>query len=129
MVGAYPFVDPDGRPSSPSCSTTRDTGQIWDAYAWDELPEATLSLALYFTFFNHAVKDASWVQKYRVNVQLQGLTVAGEGTRAGRGCRLTPRPSCCSAPSGRGREPRILPSPGGALQAHRRDPHVHGDDR
>lgn len=80
MVGAYPFVDPDGRPFLPFVLYhARDTGQIWDAYAWDELPEATLSLALYFTFFNHAVKDASWVQKYGVNVQLQGLTVAGEG--------------------------------------------------
>jgi len=82
FVGNYPFRTATGTPFLPFVLYhARDTGQIWDSYDWDELPEATLSIALYYTFFNHAVKDASWVQKYGVNVDLQGGSTVGDGNQ------------------------------------------------
>lgn len=79
-VDSYPYVDGRGRPFLPFVMYhARDTGRVWDSYTWDELPDATLAVGLYYTFFNHAVKDASWVQKYGLNVELQGSNAVGDG--------------------------------------------------
>lgn len=79
MVNAYPFIDAEGRPFLPFILYhARDNGKLWDPYAWDELVSGTLAVALYYTFFNHAVKDASWVQKFGINIELQGANADGE---------------------------------------------------
>jgi len=80
LVGAYPFRDSQNRPFLPwVLYHARDTGQLFDPYAWDELPAATLAVGLYYTMFAHAMKDASWVQKYALDADLQHLRSEGQG--------------------------------------------------
>ena len=81
MEDDYPFRDAEGAPFLPwVLYHAQDTGMIWDAYSWDELVSGTLATGLMFTLFAHAVKDASWVQKWGLNVQLAGMEATGEGS-------------------------------------------------
>lgn len=78
-AGTYPWVD-DGEPYLPwVVAHARDTGETWDYRYWHELAQATYAIALCWTFWMHALKEASWDQKYAIDLVLQGLSAKGQG--------------------------------------------------
>lgn len=89
--GPYPWTDADG-PFLPWVIThARDTGKMWEPRYWHELAQATYSIALCWTFWLHALKEASWDQKYAIDVMLQGLSSKGSG--AARRSKVTVDPT------------------------------------
>ena len=54
----------------------------WCAYDWSTLVEAALDVAILWTCWQKWVLDASWAQRYVVDLVLQGLTVTGSGAGA-----------------------------------------------
>jgi len=70
---AYRFRWEDGRPYLPWVRySAEDTGKMWDTYGWNELVWATLDLGLLMTFYLHTSKNASWDQKFGLDVMLAG---------------------------------------------------------
>lgn len=90
-AGPYPWTDADG-PFLPWVIThARDTGKMWEPRYWHELAQSTYSIALCWTFWLHALKEASWDQKYAIDVMLQGLSSKGSG--AARRSKVTVDPT------------------------------------
>lgn len=76
----YRWVDPDGRPYLPwVLYHAADTGQMWDSGEWHELVQGTYAIAMLWTFWIHALKEASWEQKVAIDLVLQGTRTAGSG--------------------------------------------------
>lgn len=76
---AYPVVD-GGRPVLPWVLYHAErTGKLWDAFEGIELFEGALKVALFWTFWGHIVKDASFPLKYAVNGVLGGTTASEHG--------------------------------------------------
>jgi hypothetical protein len=90
---AYPYRRRDGRPVLPVVLYhAENTGHLWDPYTWSEVVEGSLTAALLFSFFTHAMRQASWPQRYGVNIRVPGAeTVDVEG--AGRRQRLPTDPA------------------------------------
>mgnify|MGYP003319858144 CR=1 FL=1 len=90
---AYPFRRRDGRPILPAVLYhAENTGQLWDPYNWREVVDGSLQVAVLFSLWSHAVRQASWPQRYGVNVRVPGLdTVDIEG--AGRRQRIPTDPT------------------------------------
>lgn len=80
-AGKWSWFSPiDGRPFLPWIIThAADSGRMWDARAWHELIQGTYGIAMCWSFWLHALKEASWDQKYAIDVMLQGLKAAGSG--------------------------------------------------
>ena len=56
------------------------TGKLTDSYEGIEMIDATLDVAMLWTFWLHDVKDASWPQRYVLNAILRGESIdGGEG--------------------------------------------------
>lgn len=80
---AYPFRHSGGGPFIPySLYHAERTGSLWDAWTGREQVEGSLTLACLWTFFLHAVKQASWPQRYSVGAILRGATAEGEDMAA-----------------------------------------------
>lgn len=79
----YPYINPiTGEAFLPYVIYhAQDKGEVFDACGWHELVYGTLELALLWSFFIHVVKDASWAQKYGVDVSLAGLSPSESGKR------------------------------------------------
>jgi len=76
----YSYIDDDGRPFLPwVLYHAEDTGRLFDCYGWNELLSGTYELALLWSYWVHIVKDASWAQKYGINVRLSGTSLSGDG--------------------------------------------------
>lgn len=70
---AYPFTDADGIPLLPYVTYRAAlTGSYWDAFTGRELVETSLQLGVLYSFFMHCVKDASWPQRYAVDMEAKG---------------------------------------------------------
>lgn len=84
MAGHYPYVDLEsGVPYLPWVMYhAEDTGGLWGWGEWSELVHGTMDLAVLASFWIHSVKDASWAQKYGLNVRLRGMSTAGQGKAA-----------------------------------------------
>lgn len=85
---AYPYQDDRRAPILPyvlyHAGGLRD--RLWDWLRGVETVEATLDLAVLYTFLGHVMRDCSWPQRYVVNAQPMGMDTesAGEaGARAG----------------------------------------------
>lgn len=90
-AGLYPWVH-EGKPFLPwVIYHAADTGRGWDPREWHELVQATYGLAMLWTFWLHCVKEASWDQKYAIDLVLQGLSRANAGT--GGASRVTVDPT------------------------------------
>jgi hypothetical protein len=78
----YPYIDPTSQaPFLPYVLYhAQDTGKMWGYDYWSELVDATLDVALLTTFWKHVVKEASWQQKYGIDVELQGQSIVDSGT-------------------------------------------------
>lgn len=85
---AYPYRKNDevGTPVLPYVLFhAESTGRLWDAFAWREVVEGSLSSALLMSFFTHSARQASWPQRYAVGVRIPGaeiLDMEGQGRRA-----------------------------------------------
>lgn len=51
------------------------TSMLWDAFHGRELVEGTLQAGLHWTFYSHALRNASWPQRYMVNCEIASDTV------------------------------------------------------
>lgn len=82
---AYPFRRKTGRPILPAVLYhAENTGGLWDAYNWREVVDGSLQVACLFSLWSHAVRQASWPQRYGVNVRVPGLDavdIEGAGRR------------------------------------------------
>lgn len=76
----YRWVSPlDGRPYLPwVIYHAADKGEMWDHREWHELVYGTYILAMLWTFWLHGTKEASWEQKYIIDLMLQGLSTKGK---------------------------------------------------
>jgi hypothetical protein len=58
----------------------QDTSEPWDAYAMAELVHAALDVAILWTAWGKVVLDASWAQRWVIDLMLAGLSVANAGS-------------------------------------------------
>lgn len=77
---AYPWVV-DGRPVLPYVAYhAAETGYTIDPYTGREIYEGALQLGVYYSLFGHALRQASWAQRYAVGVR----PVGGDTDESGR---------------------------------------------
>lgn len=71
---------PEGKPFLPFVMyRAQYTCEPWDPYAQSELVHAALDLAILWTAWNKSILDASWAQRWVIDLMLQGLSVANSG--------------------------------------------------
>jgi hypothetical protein len=58
------------------------TGRLWDPYEAIEIVDGTLDVGVLWSFWHHAVRDASWPQRYAAGFAVAGGSQVGEGTAA-----------------------------------------------
>ena len=81
----YWYRKADGTPVLPwvlyHAQTRRD--RLWDAYDQIEIVEGTVNLAIAYSYLFHALRDASWSQRWLVNLRPAGLSTESTilGTR------------------------------------------------
>ena len=77
---AYPYRRNDGRPILPYVlyHAERIGDRLFDAWEGREVVEGSLNLAVMFSMLFHAMKDASWPQRYAVGARPVGAGVAGD---------------------------------------------------
>ena len=75
---AYPYRRRDGRPVLPYVMYhARRTGfRLWSPYDWMELVEGTLDAAVLHQMYMHTWRDASWPQRWVVNLDVAGSHAA-----------------------------------------------------
>ena len=73
----YPYRRADGTPVLPYVlyHAERLGDRLWDAHEEIELLEGSLNLAVLLGFWVHSMRDASWPQRWGVNVQPAGLEI------------------------------------------------------
>lgn len=77
---SYPYRYENGRPYIPYVIyRATESGGLWHPYLRREITEGTLNVAMYYTFFGHIVRDASWPQRFVVDLELSGAS-RGEPT-------------------------------------------------
>jgi hypothetical protein len=71
---AYPYRRRDGTPVLPYVlyHATRNGYRLWQPYEWMELVEGTLDAAVLHQMLMHTWRDASWPQRYTVNLSVRG---------------------------------------------------------
>lgn len=69
--------------------------KVWDAYSWSTLVESAIDCAILWTAWNKWVMDASWSQRYIIDLMLQGLTVSGTGAAATASIEADPASILC----------------------------------
>jgi len=76
---AYPYRFSDGTPFLPFVlyHATR-TGKLWDPFRFVELIDGTVVVAVLWSFWQHLMMDASWPQRWGMNVKVPGLKADGE---------------------------------------------------
>lgn len=68
---SYPHWSADGEPVVPySLYHAQRTGCLWDPYEQFEIVEGSFSLCVLWTFFRHAIRGASWAQRWIANAIL-----------------------------------------------------------
>jgi hypothetical protein len=106
---AYPYWDADRQPVLPySLYHAERTGYLWDWLEWEEIVEGSLRLGVYWTYFGHLLKSASWPQRY-----MAGLTLASDIVQEQVGDGTAP--STLVSKTGRAR-PRVPADPALVLQ-------------
>lgn len=78
---AYPFRYGDGVPFIPYVLYhAEDAGVVYDSWEGVELKDATMTVAVLWSFWLHVVKDASWAQRATLNMSLgSSRTIEGPG--------------------------------------------------
>lgn len=69
----YPYRDSSGRPVLPYVLYhASNTGRLFDTYHNIEVVRGSLTASVLYSFLVHSLRDASWPQRYAVNVGLPG---------------------------------------------------------
>jgi hypothetical protein len=84
-LDSYPYIDRDGRPFLPlTLYHAEKTGMLWNTYDQSQLVYGSLQSAVFFSFFAHSLRDASWPQRYAIGVTLSGLSALDQDVTARR---------------------------------------------
>lgn len=73
MDGGVPFLPWVKYRAQYTCSQ-------WDAFAWAELAHASIDVAILWTAWAKVVLDASWAQRWVIDLMIQGLSQTDNGT-------------------------------------------------
>lgn len=77
----YPFIV-EGRPVLPYVAYhAAESGYLMDPYTGREVFEGALQLGMYYSFFGHALRQASWAQRWAGNARPKGGGVDESGRR------------------------------------------------
>jgi len=81
----YPYIDGEGRPYVPVVHYRAQlTGRAgWDHLTWSEVVEGTLNVAVYWSFWGHVLRSASWPQRYAAGVHVRSHLIEGAASVAG----------------------------------------------
>jgi hypothetical protein len=74
LEGEYRFQDEAGPFLPWILYHAEATGQLWDYRGWHSLVSGTLDVGALVSYWLHAVADASWQQKFGLDVKLGGAT-------------------------------------------------------
>lgn len=75
---AYPYRDPAGNPLLPYVVYhAARTGAPFDPYTDSTVVDGSLRLSVLYTFWNHALQNASWRQRYASGVEPAGMSPMG----------------------------------------------------
>jgi len=66
------------------------TGELWDWSELRELYEATLESCVLWTFWGHCVRDASWPQRWAIDLEVKAATTEGPPGTARQGIVTDP---------------------------------------
>ena len=81
----YPYVTDDGRPYLPwVLYHASESTCLFNHHELEELVEATLDIGLDWSFWRHCLLEASWSQKYTIDLQLAGLEHRSQGENGAR---------------------------------------------
>lgn len=89
----YPFIDSNGAPFlNYVVYHAAETGYLWDWRTLSEIVEGSLNIGVLLTFYQHMVRNASWPQRYTVNLSPEGPEVysRGDGAAARRTMLVDP---------------------------------------
>jgi hypothetical protein len=87
----YPYRDADNRPILPyAFYHAQRTGKLFDPYHGSELFQGSLMVAVLWSFWGSVVRDASWPQRYAVDVHIAGVTVDNRDSSGGPYVALNP---------------------------------------
>ena len=87
----YPYRDADDRPILPyAFYHAQRTGKLFDPYHGSELFQGSLMVAVLWSFWGSVVRDASWPQRYAVDVHIAGVTVDNRDSTGGPYVALNP---------------------------------------
>ncbi len=83
----------DGRPVLPWVVHHAEalTDRLWDPYEWITVVEGSLNHSVLCSFWLHVTRDASWPQRYIIDLQVVGLATDGKG--ADRTAEVTTDPA------------------------------------
>lgn len=78
--GTWPWVDAAGPFMPWVVYHAAPTGKLWDPWTLCELFDASFDVAVLWNGYHHVMRDASWAQKYAINLELASTTRVSEGT-------------------------------------------------
>jgi hypothetical protein len=88
---AYPYRDDDGYPVLPfAFYHAQRTGRLFDPFYGSELFTGSLMVAVLWSFWGSVVRDASWPQRYAVDVHVGGVQVDNRSSSGGPYVALNP---------------------------------------
>jgi len=81
---SYPFMGrTTARPRMPYIGYhAAQTGDFWDPFTGREVVEGVLQVCVLYTFYQHVVRNAAWMQRYIFGAQPQGLAESADGARS-----------------------------------------------
>lgn len=79
---AYPFLVGDRPVLNVVAYHATESGYCLDPYTGREIWEGALQLGVFYSFFGHALRQASWAQRWAVNAKPAGMGLDETGRRA-----------------------------------------------
>ncbi len=77
---SYPFRLSDGSPVLPYATYHAvRSGELWNWMDGIEAVEGTLTIAVLWSWWIHAVRDTAWAQRWSLDAQLRGAAASGSG--------------------------------------------------
>lgn len=77
----YPYIV-NGKPVLPYVAYHKvESGFAWDPYTGREVFDGAVQLGMYYSFFGHTLRQASWMQRYALGARPKGGDVDATGRR------------------------------------------------
>ena len=88
---AYPYRDSTGAPVLPVVLYHAEKhGGLWDYAQNIEVVLGSLTASVLFSFLVHAIRDASWPQRYAIGCSIPGMGIEGSGKERRQGIATDP---------------------------------------